>query len=206
MATSETSIANLALQKLGADRITSLDQNHPNAREMNAAYSAMRDLELRSYRWNFAKKRAALTAHATSPASDSGFAYAYPLPSDYLRLLAANESNLYDGDNSVDWKIEQHEGVRCILTNWSNMDIVYIAQITDPAQFDAAFVELLACRLALQCCERLTQSNTKRQLSQCEYDDARRNARHVNAFENIPTRSLEDSWYTVRKTGVWGRN
>lgn len=197
--TSETSICNLALQKIGAGRITSLDQNHPNAREMAACYEAMRDLELRAFRWNFAKTRVTLSASATSPPTDSGFAYAYPLPADFLRLLAQNESNLFDGDNSVDWKIEAHLGVSSILSNRTPMHIVYIAQITDPTRFDASFIDMLSCRLALQVCEAITQSNNKKQAIEAEYSHARMMARRTNAFENIPTKGVEDTWFSVRR-------
>ena len=199
MAVSEVSICNLALQKLGAERITSLTQDHPNAREMNACYTEMRDLELRTYRWGFAKKRATLAAHATTPNTNSGFAYAYPVPADFLRLLAQNESNLFEGDNTVDWKIENHEGVKCIMSSYATMHIVYIAQITDPATFDAAFVDMLASRLAMQTCERLTQSNKKREYAAQEYQVSRKLARQANAFENMPTRGLEDTWYSARR-------
>ena len=38
MAISRVQLANRALQKLGAKRIESLTQDHPNARSMNAAF------------------------------------------------------------------------------------------------------------------------------------------------------------------------
>jgi hypothetical protein len=200
MATSETSICNLALQKLGADRITSLSENAPNARECNACYTTMRDIELRAYRWNFAKTRVSLTAHATTPVDGTNFDNAFPLPSDFLRLLSINESNvLVDGETS-DWKIELHQGVKCLLTNdTAPVLITYIARVTDATLFDPMFVDMLAAKLAWQMCEKLTQSNMKKADIMAEYKDAKRTARRINAFENQPTRAPEDTWVSVRR-------
>lgn len=199
-AISEVSICNLALQKLGAAAITALTQNHPSARAMNACYETIRDRELRAHRWNFAKTRATLAPHATAPASTSGFAKAFPLPSDYLLLLSYNESNLGPGRNDIDWKIENHQGVRCILTNdGDSLPIVYIARVTDPTLFDAIFVDALACKLAWHTCEQITQSNTKKADIHSEYLDSIREARRFNAIENQPTEPPEDTWISARR-------
>jgi len=203
VAVTEVSICNLALQKLGADPISSLLQVHPNASVMNAVYETLRDLELRQHRWNFAKSRATLAPDATAPSTESGFSYAFPLPTDYLRLLSPNESNNISRDggrNDVDWKIERHQGRRCILTNdGATLDIAYVARVEDPAQFDACFVEALACRLAWQTCERVTQSNSKKTDAAAEYKEAIREAKRLNAVENVPIESPTDTWLTVQR-------
>ena len=134
MAVSEVAICNLALQKLGAARITSLTQDDPNARECNAAYVPTRDKLLRRYAWSFAKSRANLAAHATAPAFQYG--YAFPLPTDFLRLILP-------ADSSIDWIVERHAGRRAILSNDSGpLYIKYIALVTDPTEFDPLFEEI----------------------------------------------------------------
>src|SRR5690348_7455685 len=99
MAVSDVSIANLALQKLGAKRISSLSQDHPNARSMNAAYERTRNAELRRYDWSFAIKRDSVAADGDGPVW--GDWNRYSLPNDFNRLLLDDESGA-----SVDWKIE----------------------------------------------------------------------------------------------------
>lgn len=199
MAASDVSISNLALQMLGASRIASLTEDSPAARSCNACYEAIRDAEIRKNRWNFAKTRTTLAPHATAPAFT--FNYAFPLPSDYLRLLSPNEdNNIADGGrNDTDWKIERHQGTLAVLTNdGTSLDIVYLARVTDPAQFDALFVIALAAAMAEHMCEEITQSSAKKEYAASKYKAAIADAKKVNAIENQPTIPPEDTWSTAR--------
>jgi len=183
-------ICNRALQKLGADRIISLTQNSTSARACNLAYEPVRDAELRAHVWSFSVKRAQLAADATAPVY--GYDYSYTLPSDCLRLLH-NDHN--EGVYITDWKVEG----RKILTNESApIDIRYIYRITDTTKYDASFSEALSCKIAMEICEELTQSNTKRQIAAEEYKAAIREARKINAFENVSKEFQTDTWLTAR--------
>ena len=193
MATSYVSIANLALQKLGEPPIVSLTENSAAARAMNACYEALRDRELRANLWKFAKRRATLAAHVTEP--DFTFGYAFPVPTDFLRLIKPARVGL-------DWHLEYHEGVLAILTNdGAALEIRYIAKITDPTLFDPLFVEMLACKMAWHCAEALTQSNSKKMAALEEYKDVKREARQVNAFEVPSQPQPVDEWLTARWHG-----
>lgn len=183
-------ICNRALQKLGAERITSLTQKSENARACNIIYEPIRNAELRSHPWNFAIKRARLAASSTTPAF--GFDNKYALPSDFLRLLPPDSDYNY---NSIDWQIEG----KFILTNdTGSLDIRYIAVVEDPTLFDALFIEVLANRIAIELCEQLTQSNTKAQMVRDDYIRATREAKRLNAFENISAKQQTDTWITGR--------
>lgn len=185
---SKVDIANRALQKLGAERIVSLSQDTENARACNLLFDSVRDSELRAHPWNFAIKRAQLAADATAPAF--GYQAAYTLPTDCLRVLPTDE-NL----NTHDWQIEG----RKILTNDSApLNVRYICRVDDPNQYDAMFIEALACAMAQELCEQLTQSNTKAQMIRQDYTTAIRMAKKLNAFENISAEMPTDTWITVR--------
>lgn len=187
---SEVSIANRALQKLGARRITSLTEDSVNARAVNACYSELRDAELRAHVWNFAKTRAQLAASATSPLFDK--TNAFPLPSDCLRLLDNDPEKVV---NWKDWLIEDNN----ILTDDdAPLNIRYIKQVTDPAQMDVLFREALASRIAYELAEELTQSNSKKQAAFADYQKAMNEARRTNAIENISQKPPEDEWITIR--------
>lgn len=193
MATSDVSICNLALQKLGTGRIVSLSENSVEAREVSACYEAMRDKELRAYFWNFAKTRVTLAPSAVTP--DFTFTYAFPLPADFLRLIKPARLGL-------DWQIERHDGALALLTNdGDTLEVRYIAKITNPALFDPCFVEMLACKIAWQCCEKITQSNTKKVAIMEEYREHRAEARKTNAFELPSQPEPVDSWLAARQTG-----
>lgn len=199
MAVSDVSICNLALQKLGAKRITSLTEDSNNARQCNACYESVRDQELRKRNWKFAITRATLTPLADAPAFD--FSYAFPVPSDCLRLILPTRSCL-------DWTLETQDDTTVILTNDGNsINVRYIARITDPTRFDPLFVEALACRIAEQVCEQVTQSNEKKADAQQQYKDAIAGAALVNAFEKLATDAPPSSWETARlvfrTTGGW---
>jgi len=195
MATSEVSICNLALQKNGSGRIVSLTEDSPQARECNACYEAMRDLELRKHRWSFAIKRVSLPEDVTAP--EFGPARYFTLPSDFLRLIEPDEATNY---NTLDWRIESNAaGAKAIATNdAAPLEIRYVWRAIDPTVFDAAFVEALACRIALQTCEKLTQSNAKKADIREEYKDAIREARRTNAIEGVSAESPVDTWITAR--------
>lgn len=183
-------ICNRALQKLGATRISSITQDSVSARACNNAYDIVRDAELRAHSWNFAITRAGIAADSATP--EYGYDYQYTLPPDCLRLLPNDRT---EGAYSTDYKVEG----RKILTNDSApLYIRYIARVTDTVQYDSLFVEALACRLAIEMCEELTQSNSKRQLATEEYKAAIRESRKINAFENVPAEQETDSWITGR--------
>ena len=188
---SETEICNRALQKLGAQRIADIEEASKNGRECKACYAILRDAELRAHPWNFAITREQLAASATAPAF--GRARSFPLPSDFLRLLPSYpEENL----NSKDWQIEDG----AIFTNDSApLNIRYVQQVTDPNTMDSLFREALASRMALELCEIITQSNTKKADAKDDYTATIRMAKHTNAIENVPQASAEDTWITARQ-------
>jgi len=183
-------ICNAALQKLGAERINDLTEDTANGRSCNAAYERLRDAELRAHTWNFAKTRASLPADADAPIF--GKARSFTLPAEWLRMLSPYpEMN----SNDLDWEIE---GRKLYTNDSAPLQIRYVKQVTDPNEMDALFREALASRMAVDMCEEITQSNTKRQLAQDDYKKALAEARRTNAIESIAGEPPEDQWITVR--------
>ena len=85
-----------------------------------------------------------------------------------------------------------------ILTDdTSPLQLVYIKKVTDPNDFDALFVELLAARIAVEITEKVTQSNTKKAGVQAHYEMVRKEARRVNAFDRVPQTTPDGSWITA---------
>lgn len=187
---SEVSIANRALQKLGASRIASLSDSTTSARAANACYEVLRDAELRKHTWNFAVKRAALAAD--NPAPSWGRTNAFELPADFLRLLPPYPE---DNVNNLDWQIE---GRKIYTDDGAPLYVRYVAQITDPNLMDALFRELLATRMAYEMCEELTQSNTKKDMLYRDAKDILLEAKRNNAIENVSAETPVDTWITAR--------
>ena len=191
---SDVEIANRALSKLGDKTIVSLTEDSNSARAINECYVLVRKNEIRRHPWHFAKKRALLAASATAPAFD--FSYAYPLPADCLRVLMPHpESDSVQYDGKVDWKIEG----RSILSDQAGpLKITYLADVTDSEQFDAAFVDTFAARLAAEVSMRLTGSAEKRKLALEEYRMSLLEARRVNAFEQFSIERPMGDWEIAR--------
>jgi len=197
--TSEVSIANRVCTLLGADTIIALTDDNNRARTINANYAPIRDAELARRRWRFSISRASLVALAAAP--DSDYARQFQVPNDFLRLIEGGD--LTSGPDFADYRggysLYSREGDR-ILTNLNApLHIRYLARITDASLFDAAFAESLAARIADECCERLTQSDSKRQICMQAYKRAIQEATRANALE-VASESLADSeWIAVRR-------
>lgn len=177
---------NSALQRVGATTIMNLSDNSPEARACSVAFDSNRRDELRKHNWNFAIARTVLAPDAIAPAFD--YDYQFTLPSNCLRVLRPSTYEL-------DWKIEG----RKILTNDGDvLYLTYIQDVEDAAQWDPSFYNVIAAALAVDICERLTQSNTKKQLLMEEYRLAVNMARRVDAFEAGPTDPADDGWWMAR--------
>lgn len=197
---SQTDICNSALNRLGAKTILNINENSREARACQVQYDSNRRDELRKYRWNFAIQRVQLAPDSVGP--DFDFDYSFTIPSDCLRVLLPNTTNL-------DWVLEG----RKILTNDPQKNVTidgtttttsaflnlrYIADVEDPVQWDPSFYNLVSIALAIDLCEIITQSNTKKQMLNAEYNDAVRGARLASAFEKIPTEAPTDTWILAR--------
>lgn len=186
-----TDICNRALQKLGANRISSLSDGSRSARACTIAYDPRRRALLRDYVWSFAIKRA--TIAEDNPAPDWGKGHSYTLPSDYLRLIDDYPERQ---SNTNDFEIE---GLQIFTNTVSPLYIRYIADIQDTTLFDALFMEALAANLAAELAEELTQSNSKKQYCAQDFSASIAEAKRIGAIEKIPIVPVEDTWLTVRR-------
>lgn len=195
---SEVSICNAALQKVGGNRITSLTDGSVNARHCNARYTEVRDRELRRHVWGFAVTRVELAADTDGPAF--GPTNYFTLPADFIRL-APQDPEVTSNDH--DWRVE---GLKIATYDDAPLEVRYVKKVTDPNTMDSLFRDVLAQALALELVEIITQSNTKPEKLTREYRDLIAEARRVNAIEKVSEQPPEDTWVTVRESGVGSRN
>lgn len=189
-------ICNAALTKLGAARITDLADDTRNARVMSAIYSGKLAAELSAHPWTFAIKRVQIPASSTAPAF--GWAYSYPLPTDCLRVVEVGENwTFYDSDIGALFDIESDPatGRQAILTDEASpINLRYVYRVTNPGLHPALFDEALACRLAAEACEEITQNLSKREQAWGEYRNTITQAKRVNAIERPPQRQPDAGW------------
>jgi hypothetical protein len=192
-------VANRALTKLGSARITSLSDDNKAARSISNCFEDLRDDELRAHRWQFAMKRTSLAALSDTP--PFGYNYQYAVPADFLRIdmvddrfPAAVMDNYIDAEY-LEWTLEGN----VILTDiGAPLKLRYIAQITDPTEWDTNFREALASRIAMEIAEDLTQSDTKKQAAAKDYDRAIRQAIRINAIERPAVAPPDNTWIISR--------
>ena len=96
-------LCNAALARLGEARIVDLLDDNVAARACHAMLPIARAEVLRSHRWNFATARATLAALGEAPAF--GYARAYGLPADNLRVLEVNGVSGTGGPGAA-WEVE----------------------------------------------------------------------------------------------------
>jgi len=187
---SQVEIANMALRALGANPISSMTEATRNARAVNAIFGATRDAELEEHNWSFAIKRATIAADASAP--DWGRATAFTLPSDFIRLAPP-----YPEDNYATMDLQIEDG-KIITDETAPLYIRYIYRNTSYSEYPALFVKALAARLALDLCEEITQSNTKKEGLSSEYEKLIKRAKRSNAIQNVAQEAPDSSWITCR--------
>lgn len=219
MAISDVDIANLALTKLGAQPISSFEDNNTRSAIFNRSYAMLRDKIQRS-RWNFNRAYVSLPALVDSPPFE--YQYAYQLPDDYLRLeLAAQVQPVGNpppgtisfgpplsivglpGVDLSDYNNSRSQDYRIVGRQiWSNipppLSIIYGKKEPDPNQFDAFFVEAFASYLAWQLCEQVTNSNAKKAELRDEYRASMFEALNGKAIELPPEHIPDDTWMLAR--------
>ena len=199
MPTSQTAVGNAALGKLGQGAVLSFDDPDDRARWLKARFADVRDLTLRANRWHFAMARARLSAEATAPAF--GYGRQFPLPTDCLQLAevggVATTPALgdYQGAGRPAFALE---GGRILTDAAAPLEIRYVRRVEDVAAWDPLFAEAVACRLAFDLAEKLTQSSGKKEAALRDYQLAVREAVRVNAIEAAPESTADGSWILAR--------
>lgn len=192
----QTDIVNIALRRIGANRISSLEND--STKEAIASRDiydeARRDL-LNVHNWNFAIKRVQLTASLTLPVF--GWDYAYILPEDFVRLISAHPSN--DDDTIVPYKLEfQASDDRVLVSNATQIYLRYVHDLQDPNVMSATFRDTLAWQLARELAAALSKSNAAAEQADNGYRRALSRSKSIDGVEDYPDKMAEGSWITDR--------
>lgn len=207
MASSETEICNLALDRLAVDVISSLSEGTVAADRCARHYAPSRDAILRAHPWNFAIRRVELALDATTPNHE--YDHRHVLPVDCLKVIRTD----WDAEGLSGTAIYGFPGIngyasgamsyrvegRYLLSNETSVSIEYIARVTDVTQFDDLFVDILAQRLAAEMCYAFTQSTSMTEQAWKIYTSKLDEARSVDAQEGTPREVVDVSpWLRAR--------
>jgi hypothetical protein len=145
----------MALAKIGAKRIDSLSdtaEDTLNARQCRLHYEQTRDALIRSHTWRFAMARVELSENTNAPAFE--WDNAFDLPNNFLR-----HRSIYEDNNTTQKNVLRSYAIegKQVLSNDSTVELRYVKKVTDPAEFDPLFIEVLIQSLALKMVMPLSQ-------------------------------------------------
>lgn len=161
---SETDIANIAMQLIGEQPITSLDEDSERARLAKSYFRGAVDRVLGAYPWVWAKKRSLLAESSEAPAF--GYSYQYLLPADCLRIWSLAKDGV---DLGVSQKWEREGDY--ILTNVSApLQAVFSCRRSSYARLDQYVADAMGASLALAIAQSTEGSNTGVERMQVTYE------------------------------------
>lgn len=193
MALSQTEIVNLALTRLGQDRVISITDDVEAARVMRSLWDFTRDAVLAGYPWKFAIKRTSLPALAAAP--EYGWERQFTVPEECLRLVQVGDDYVFYTGLLETFQLEG--GV--IMTNEAApLRLRYVQRITNVGLWPVLFGRVVAMQLAIDACEKLTTSSAKQTVLNEAYALAVAQARKQSAIERPPQRADNSDWLNAR--------
>jgi hypothetical protein len=171
MGTTLLEVANRALGRLGA---------------VSACFPGVPDWVLRSWRWRFALRREGLLN--AEPVPGGAYAWRYALPADYLGWAGCEE----------DMEALVLEGLGVLSDRDAPLWLRYVAQVTDPGQWDPAFAEALSWKLAMEMQPELAPEMSPFTLS-AGFESALKQAHRSGAIEPACSVLQALNWEVARR-------
>lgn len=199
MPQSQLSIINIGLAHLGQGAISDMNdtsaQGQEPSRLARLRWDELVEAVLVELPWNFAVTRGTATKLSTAPAW--GYANAFPLDPDCLRVLECN------GDADASWQLEVVDSQVCIVTDLdSPLQYRWIKRVTDVSQFSPAFVSALAARIAMEFAEPLTRDQAILENMTRFYSSKIQRARQIDSQERTPPVIDASTWTDARRRGI----
>ena len=184
---------NYALQLLGEQPITSLDDDSDRALTMKSFYYIAKEAVLEEANWTFATKRFQPVRNAVDPAW--GWNASYTIPSDIMRVTAVLRSFGVGGiapyiyydfpeETQSSHVIEGNE----ILSNDDPIYCLGIRKMEDEGGFSPLFLEAFAAKLAYLAAMPITASMQKMQAAFALYTTTIKTAKTRDGQQNTTRR------------------
>jgi hypothetical protein len=176
-------ICNMALSLLKVTSITSLDGKSEQSIQCKRFYDYVRQNELRSEEWTFARRIKSLTL-TTHDAGRWRFGYLYP--PDCLNVLAVYEKGNWQGESSVDTYdiFSVSEAERMIACDFEQAILEYTYDMKNVEQFPPDFVKVLVHALATELAIPLTANEGLQQANFSLHQQAKQGALKANHNED----------------------
>ncbi len=187
MATYSTiSIINYSLILCGATTVTSITDDTPNARALNAVTDFSRKNFHTDNKWSFSTTRSTLATVSTSGIAwlHDGESYAYTKPTGCLRIWEVNSTN-------VIWREEGDY----ILSNIADLGIKWAFDQTDYTKWQPSAIEAFSYKLAAEIAFQIMNSATKAMELKKYYEHVKLpEAQAKNSQTGDQQQVLDDEW------------
>lgn len=174
---SKVQVCNSALVQLGANKISNFDENSAEANACSTKWDIVRRDLLRNHPWNFAIRRRQIAASVGEPTYK--YAYKFTLPAECIRLIQVYTNRDYrlEGRSILTSRVDDPSAPR--------LDIKYVADVEDPSEWDAAFVNVVVFRLAMELAYALPAKETQIDRMAALYTDFLQKAKSIDGSEDI---------------------
>jgi hypothetical protein len=181
----EIEIANMALNFLGVDMISSLADNTKTAKLINNVFQTAKKSTLQDHNWKFAIKRAELAYISETPLFE--YKFVFQLPMDLLKIVETYPAN-------VEYAIEGGT----LLSNYENFAIKYVHDVQNEQLYTPMFAEALALKLASLLAYPLTNSTTLEQSKLQIYIDFLKRCKSNDSTQGTPKKLFRDTFLDSR--------
>lgn len=191
----EGHIANLALDRIGADHLKATEDDTPISRIARATFMTTRDELLRNYDFNFAKIFLSLSEDtAITLLGEWEHAYSLPATPIILKVLKINDNpeNLFAVMGAGN---ARHLYCNMVTTAGTpnKLNIQAVQQVIDPDQWDNLFRDAFVLRLASKLAVPIAKSAQLAQLLQSEF----------TAIYNMAANSSSQETQVDPSTDLW---
>lgn len=180
--TTKTDLCNQALSLIGADSITSFEENTSTARRMRTVYDSSRKALLRLHPFQCATKRIKLAPLSVKPEFE--YSYQFQLPDDLIRIINAN---------TEDYVVETDK----LLSNSNQLNLVYVFDNKNEETYDSLFIECLVLYLAYKISKPITGSQGTSDSYYMQCQELIKQAKAVQAQEIPSQQFFKDSDYSL---------
>lgn len=196
-------IANKALYKIGAKRISSLDDNSQNSILINDIYPSCLEELLEEHPWSFAVNTIPMTTLTLSiplPVMNDGISVAYGLPADFLYIYLLSSPAQYRLETLKPPYVSNN--MLAILSDTPGMSAMkYVFLNDDPTTYSSKFVDALATKLALELCFKVSEAATLAAAMETRYQKALLSAISTDSNSSTPDQAIANEWFIARLAG-----
>jgi hypothetical protein len=186
-----TQIANNALSYLSAGSIVNLNDDDAKARAINGIFDQAAKEVIRTHRWSCCIGRAQLSQVSGDPLQNGnfGYAHAYQLPTDCLRILDINGEPWSEKAEFFDLNGRQ------LLADAGEVYLRYVRWEDDVSQWDTLLADVISVKIAMKVARQITTDGISAEdlerLYRRRLEDARTvDAMEVGSGENSPIERL----------------